>query len=376
MKYTSPRLAALLIAALLAVSLSSCKTEVVDVADEPAPEEVIAVEDGAVDEQPADVPVVPEGEPSDETPQAPAFTNPLTGEACDEETSHIRPVGMMINNIHVALPQQGIIHADVMYEVLAEGGITRLFCLFTNYKDLPETGSIRSSRDYYIDLADAHDAIYVHCGGSPGAYETLAARKTDNIDGIYFSTPFYRNEWRRTHMGTEHSMMTTGELLTKGIELKGYRTTSDAKQPFSFAAEDREAEGESAKNVKVVFSSFYATSTFTYDPEETVYYKGQFDEKHIDGNTDEQLAFKNILLFPVAQGQIAGDDKGRMFVSFIGDGEGLYISNGAARKVRWHKPSRTSSYTIFEEDGTTELLLNPGKTYVGLPPAGAEIDFN
>lgn len=315
-----------------------------------------------------------ESDESENQPDAPVFYNKLTGLETTEELASVRPLGIMINNLKQATPQQGISHADVIYEVLAEGGITRLFCLFTDYASLPETGSIRSSRDYYIDLTDAHDAIYVHCGGSPAAYETLAARKTENMDGIYFSIPFYRNAWRKKNMGMEHSMMTTGELLVKGLEEKGYRTTSDAVQPLSFRTEFAVPEGENvtdATSVAVKYS-YYATSTFDYVEDLHHYIKGQFGEPHIDSNDDSQLAFENVLLLYAAQGQVKGDDKGRLYVNFYGTGDGVYFTGGKCESIKWSKESRTSSYTLYKEDGVTELLLNPGKTYIGIPPLDAE----
>ncbi|PWM65255.1 MAG: hypothetical protein DBX61_10695 [Clostridiales bacterium] len=300
------------------------------------------------------------------------YFNKLTGLETTKELSEIRPVAIMINNIYQALPQQGISEADVVYEILAEGGITRLLCLFTDYADLPETGSIRSSRDYFIDVSDAHDAIYVHCGGSPDAYETLAARKTENMDGIYFNTPFYRNEWRKQNMGMEHSMMTTGEKLVAGIEEKGYRTTSDKKQPFSFLPEKTVPdEGESATYASIEFS-YYALSEFDYDAEKGVYLKSHFDEPHIDSNNDAQLAFENVIFLYADQGAVPGDDKGRIYVDFVGDGEGVHITGGKARDICWHKDTRTSGYTLYEADGRTELLLNPGKSYIAIAPLGAE----
>lgn len=305
-------------------------------------------------------------------PEVPKFINKLTGTETTEELVNIRPVAIMINNLKVALPQQGISGADIMYEVLAEGGITRLLCLFTDYATLPETGSVRSSRDYYIDLSDAHDAIYVHCGTSPQATQVLKARKTDNMDGIYFNTPFYRNNERWKKMGQEHSMMTTGERLVKGIEEKGYRTTSDAKQPLNFNTADTPLEtGLSAEYVKLVFS-YYQTVELEYDAENGIYMKKQYGEPHIDSNNNEQLSFENAVVLYCNQGIIKGDTAGRLHVDFYGDGEGYYISNGEYKNIKWHKNDRTTPYVLYEEDGVTELVLNPGKTYIAVAPLGAE----
>ena len=172
-------------------------------------------------------------------------------------------------------------------------------------------------------------------------------------------------------------MMTTGERLVKGIEEKGYRTTSDFKQPFSFKESVSAISGENvtdAKTVAVEFS-YYAKSTFDYDEATGTYLKGQFSAPHIDSNNNAQLAFENVILLYASQGAVKNDEKGRIHVDFIGTGDGIYITNGKTEPIKWSKESRTSSYTLYKADGVTELLLNPGKTYVGIPPLGAKTEI-
>lgn len=312
---------------------------------------------------------------TDTAPEIPKLVNKLTGIETTEELANIRPVAIMINNLKQALPQQGISQADVIYEILAEGGITRLLCLFTDYANLPETGSVRSSRDYYIDISDAHDAIYVHCGTSPLAKETLAERNTDNMDGIYFDIPFYRNKDRWNSMGMEHSMMTSGDGLVKGIEKKGYRTTSDAPCPLQFNSSPSPiSNGLTANKMSLTFS-YYHTVELEYDNENQNYLKNQYGKPHIDSNNNTQLAFENVIVLYCEHSAIKGDDAGRISVSFVGDGTGEYMSMGEYKKIKWHKDSRTSGYTLYEEDGTTELLLNPGKTYVAIAPTYVSAQF-
>ena len=379
MKKIAILLILLVFAAFLLVSCENGETPPENDKEETTNEEIVSADEKEITGDTAEETENTENtenteEPDETEDNTPKFYNKLTGLETTEEISKIRPVGIMINNLKQAIPQQGISLADVIYEVLAEGGITRLFCLFTEYADLPETGSIRSSRDYYIDLADAHDAIYVHFGGSPAAYDTLSARRTDNMDGISFDTPFYRSEWRRKNMGQEHSAMTTGEKLVAGIEQKKYRTESDARQPFTFNSEDAPFDGEKAEYVKLKFS-YYAISEFDYDEDNKVYLKSQYDAPQIDSNNDEQLSFKNILVLICSQGVIPGDDKGRLSVKFYGTGKGYYVSDGAIKNITWYKESRTSGYTLYEEDGETEALLNPGKTYVAIFPTNGEIYY-
>ena len=143
-----------------------------------------------------------------------------------------RTVAIMINNIKNSLPQEGICDGDIYYERSAEGGITRIMMLVSDYEKLGTVGSIRSSRDYFVDFLANHDAIYVHAGGSAQAYEKIIWRKINNLDGVnqYAPNTFWRDNTRMYSMGYEHSLMTSGEGIAAGIALKGYRTELDPKQ--------------------------------------------------------------------------------------------------------------------------------------------------
>jgi hypothetical protein len=374
MKFVT-KITACLIAALCVIAVSSCSKDEPDFVDETIkyiPTE--NVEENIAEEVPEPDPV-PEPEPA-----KPEFVNPLSGEATTEELVNNRPVAIMLNNIHVAMPQMAISYADIIYEVLEEGGITRLMALYHDYENLPEIGSIRSARDYYIDLSDAHDAIYVHCGGSTYAKDVLAKRKTENIDGMFLGN-FYRSKERRKTMASEHTLMITGEGLAKNIAQKGYRTESTASQPLSFHDFETDFEGNTANNIKVPFSlalepNPYALSTFEYNPEKGKYLKSHYNEAHIDGTTGEQLAFENVVILECKQYQIPGDKLLCIASEFVGTGNGKYASNGVIKDITWKKNSRTSIYSLYESDGVTPLLLNPGKSYIAIVPTGTVITAN
>lgn len=311
--------------------------------------------------------------------KVPEFLNPISGLECTKEIYENRPVAVMLNNIKQAMPQVGISHADIIYEVLEEGGITRLMGVFKDYKDIAELGSIRSSRDYYIDLSDAHDAIYVHCGGSTYAKAMLKERKTEDIDGLYVNN-FYRSKSRAKTMAYEHTLMISGEGLTNAIADKGYRTTSDKAQPLKFSADYKKGETDAA-NIKVPFSlalsqNPYALSTFAFDKDKNAYLKGQYDTTHIDGETGEQLCFDNVITLECKQNVIPGDAYHCLAVNFTGEGKGLYAADGKIREITWKKASRTEKYTLYESDGVTELVLKPGKTYIGIVPTGTEVSYS
>ena len=96
------------------------------------------------------------------------YRHPLTGEVLDEPLT-VRPTAIVINNIRYALPHHGTSQADIIFEIMAEGGITRMMGLFSSVEGVGEIGTVRSARDYYVSLALGHDAVYLHAGGSPQA---------------------------------------------------------------------------------------------------------------------------------------------------------------------------------------------------------------
>ena len=167
------RVLAMFLATMMLLSLASCGKK-----EEPA---VPAAEPEPIEEPtPASEPQ-PEPEPE---PAGPAGINPLTGLPMEPEYENDRPVAVMFNNLKAAQPQLGISQADIIYEVPAEGGITRMLGVFQSLEGVGTLGSIRSSRPYYLELALGHDALYVHAGGSPEAYKDIPAWGVDNMDGV------------------------------------------------------------------------------------------------------------------------------------------------------------------------------------------------
>ena len=107
--------------------------------------------------EPTDSPQVT-GQPAPTPEPTPAFTNPLTGLPCEADLSGIKPVAVMLNNLREALPQLGQSQADIIYEVVAEGGITRMLAVYQSVEDVGTIGSIRATPPYYIELARQNSA--------------------------------------------------------------------------------------------------------------------------------------------------------------------------------------------------------------------------
>ncbi len=298
------------------------------------------------------------------------YFNPLTGLPATSDISAKRPVAVSVNNIQISCPQRGIAKADMIYEVLAEGGITRLIALFTEYESLGELGSIRSAREYFIDIAAAHDAILVCAGGSPTAYKTLANRGYPYIDGVnmYTLNAYYRDPDRVQSMGYEHSLMVTGEGIKANVEHYKYATEIEDAHKNTFTFTEEALTGSEGKTLSIEYS--YAQRTrFDYDASTGNYLRYQHGGKaHIDETTGEQLAFRNLLVLFTETDLIAGDDKNRIEIETYGtSGEGYYAADGQYIKIRWSRDSYGDPFRYETEDGKP-LELRAGKTFVSIVP--------
>ena len=299
------------------------------------------------------------------------YVNPLTGLKGTIEVSNKRPVAIMINNLKQSLPQEGISSADVMYECLVEGGTTRLMMLVTNYETLGSVGSVRSARDYYLDLAQNHDAIFIHAGGSPLAYDNIQGRRINNLDGVnmYVPSMFYRDAVRRQTMAMEHTLMTSGKGIVSGIEYTKYRTSlkDDFTSPFNFVdyGTKRELSGNNlARHVIVPYNSAQFPQ-YIYQPKTNTYLRYQYNGKaHMDSVTNTQLEFTNVILLVCEHGDL-NDDKGRIGVLMTGTGDGYYIYGGKYEKIKWNKTTRDSQIVLTNTNGTP-LIMNCGKTVVNV----------
>ncbi len=168
----------------------------------------------------------------------PSGVNPLTGESgYREEAIGKRPVAVMVNNIRDALPQYGIAQADIIYEMLVEGGITRLMAVYADYGSMPNICSVRSCRYYYPIVALGMDAIYCHWGMDQTiAKDTLNRLRIDHLDGggNGWQLCFFRDTERMMHYASEHTGFLKGSKIPDAIEQYGFRTETDHGNAFCF----------------------------------------------------------------------------------------------------------------------------------------------
>ncbi len=291
----------------------------------------------------------------------------LTGLYIDKNLEDVRPFAVMINNHRKAMPQSGIEDADIIYEALAEGGISRLVAVFKDFNN-KKIGPVRSARHYFIQFAFDHDALYVHYGQSPQAGRAFKDWNVANLNGLSYldNIMCYQDPKRRR----PHATFTSYEGLNKGLKSKGYR--NKIKENFAdkleFNEEYVKLEGSTANKVSLDFSS-YQKPWFEYDEKENKYARFQFKGKQIDAMTGNQLMADNIIIQFVKVWNIKGDKAGRLDMKLVGSGKGYYVNGGKYVPITWEKKSLKEPTKYFLESGKP-LKLNAGKTWIEVYPAG------
>lgn len=358
------RIVAMLLAGCMLLGLTGCGEK-----ETPAPS---AASSGAEQAEPAPAPEpepepAPEPEPEPEPVDVPSGTNPLTGLPMEEEYENDRPIAVMLNNIKAAQPQLGVSQADIIYEIPAEGGITRIMGVYQTLEGVETLGSVRSARPYYLEAALGHDALFVHAGGSNDAYEKIAAWGVANMDGVNGGSDaaiFWRDQERKSTMGYEHSLVTSAEKIRQYLSTGVFRTEHKDSYQYTqqFAEDGTPAGGAAAEQITLRFSA-YKTGTFDYDAENGVYSVSQYGKPHTDGVNGQQVTAVNVLVLETAISPIPGDTEGRLNVTMTGTGKGTFFCGGKAVEIKWSKPERSSPFTYTLTDGTP-LVLGQGVSYV------------
>ena len=280
-----------------------------------------------------------------------------------------RPIAVMIDNHINAMPQAGLLEADIVYEIIVEGGETRLMLILQD-KDLDKIGPVRSSRHYFLDYALENDAIYVHYGWSPQAKEDITSLRVDNINGIYESEDSF---WRVSDKYAPHNAVTSTENILKIADRKGYRVTTNKEPVLNYVvAEENLEDGEIANTITIPYSS-YNTVKYVYDEELKEYVRYSRGEKQVDWDTGKTVTTKNIIIEKVENWTLNdGTSSGRQTIDNIKKVQGYYITNGKAIKITCNKTSR-SGQTIYEDLEGNEINVNDGKTFIQICPEESKI---
>lgn len=292
---------------------------------------------------------------------------PLTGKVTDDlEATQKRPVAVMISNDPNARPQSGLHEADLIYEVLTEGSITRFLAIFQS--EHPKTiGPVRSARDYFVELANGYDALYIAHGWSPSAQAMLQSGVIDHLNGLsYDGTLFERVTFRKA----PHNSYISFDNIEEGAAMNGF-TLEEEVESLHFLSEDDMAllkEREIAETVTVNYEK--QAVTYKYDSTSETYTRYDQNDVTVDLETNDPITVDN--LFIVEAGHTIIDEEGRRAINLTNGGEALLIQKGFIQRVRWE--NQNGRIVPMADDDHIGFV--PGNTWINIVPEVPGIHSN
>ncbi len=279
------------------------------------------------------------------------------------EEMPVRPIIVTIGNSPGARPQSGISDADILYEIPAEGGVSRYLAVFY-HGQADKIGPVRSARPYLIDIAREYQGVYIHAGGSNDAITYLAKNVIPYINQINHSSGFWRDKSRKA----PHNLYTSSDNLVQELTAKKWWQKKEV-QAFSFA-EDVSLPQKTQGDIEVSYLS--SKVRYTYDTEKECYWRYIGKEKCIDENSQEQLAVSNIIVQKVKSKVL--DQEGRLSIDLVGSGEAYFFTKGGFTACTWQKDDLNSRTVYLLADGS-EITLTPGKTWIQIIDQNTNLQY-
>ena len=297
--------------------------------------------------------------------------NLLSGLEISGKILNSRPFAVMINNAPEARPQSGLNKADIVMEVVDEGGITRLIGVFSS-NSADTIGPIRSARQYYAELARMFDPIYVFWGTYPEGYKLIQNMDMDVLtplgDGTGASSIIAnisegKDAWRDSSRVAPNNAYSSTEKLAAAAENNGY-SLQGGQSPLNFKLDATDDKKGSTGSIKIDFSVEAFASDFKYDKSSNKYLKSTGGKPSIDRESNEQLSFNNVIAL-VTDIANSGDSAGHMVVRTTGSGKAFFFFDGNVVEGTWERQSVTDP-TQFKDSAGNNVLFNRGSTYIGM----------
>ena len=345
------------------------------------------------------------------------YENPVNGVVFPkdkaQEFKDRKPIAVMVNNYVVARPSSGLSKADVVYEAVAEGGITRLMPIF--FSKIPDNvGSVRSARYYFVELAAGYKAHYIHwgaahvppCQNEPStslkycppvggkvetepdvdAYSRIVQLGVPNLDGGNYSCDgegcaFGRDPKKLGKMPLEHTAFTRLPLifdLAKQIRQADswHKYVEITKWHFKDDASLNE-RGDIGLTPPITYNYWDTMPGFNvkweYNKENNEYVRYQGDVKQIDFATDEELKAK-VIVIRLTKQELVGDKKNHLYHELVGKGAALIFQDGKVIKGFWNRTTHEERDYYTDENGD-DVKLNRGQIWVQLVPVGNKINY-
>lgn len=283
------------------------------------------------------------------------------------------PICLMIENAAFdgVRPQAGLSRALVVYEVIVEGGITRLMGVFGG-EPISKIGPVRSARDTYIEFVSELDCIYGYAGGSFTATQATQQLDLHTLNALSSDGKYY---WRDSSLYAPHNLFTSWDLLLLAIRDKQLNTPDPTFDTWTFRDQPKELEKDAvlAQQVNIDFSSPSYAVRWVYNQEQGYYERYNGGVLQTDRETGDTLTARNVIVERVPPGEEI-EGKGRINFSVTGEGEVLIFRSGEVVTGTWKKANRISRTQFFDDQGKS-IELNRGNSWVEIVPTDRTVSY-
>lgn len=313
------------------------------------------------------------------TDTGPGPPGPLSGLPTKPEYANRRPVAVVIDNFDPdARPQVGLNRASVVFETVAEGGITRFMAVYLE-KDAPIVGPVRSARIYFDAWAAGLHAIYAHAGGNNDALaEIPSLHSIANVDGLALGAPdpfSWDIYWRSSDRVAPHNFYTSTAHVRAFADVTGRGAGNVPipsllhKEPAALWVRPRGGW------IHIEFSGPSYSVQYRYDPRCNCYPRSMNGVPHVDEISLRQIAPSNVVvLYAGVLPDPASDTPGSVNVQTRGQGRALYFRDGSMVRGSWRKDTINSPLELLDAQGQP-VALDPGQTWFEVVPIGNNVTW-
>lgn len=305
--------------------------------------------------------------------------NPINGElftASDYQSFTSKPIlAFMVENHPSARPQSGFSKADIVYETLVEGGITRMMAVYwSKSSTLKEVGPIRSARQYFLEWLSPYDPIYVHIGCAYSSNPKIGACMNLSKYGLNFINGLPGSTWRDNSRYSPHNAYSSAKRAYKTARrVKKYHEPTqkliDKISSWEFKSDSPPSERGNKKKAKVVF--FKRLNNYgiydlvwQYDKSSNSY------KRYLGGKLDKErrnnkVIQPKVVIIQKTKIRSANDSKAHMIIDTIGSGKAVILQDGQAIQATWKKQNRRTRTIYYYKDKPNEKVqFNRGQVWV------------
>jgi len=293
--------------------------------------------------------------------------SPISGLSC--ENARRRPIAVMISNDSEARPVSGLSQADIVFEMqVVQGSITRPMAVYV-CGNPSKIGSVRSSRQDFIPLAQGLDAIYAHWGGSHFALEILKKGVIDNLDAL---TNLYSTFYRQSGIAAPYNGFTSMSRIMNAAQKLGFRLDGKFAGYPHLSDTETANHGQERKVLSIEYAGEYRVS-YQYEPQTDLYLRYRGGLKEIDKSTGKQVETKNVVVMRAQSSELEGQYN---TVEVTGSGQAEYYLNGQVIRGTWKKDKNDDKSKLFFYDGKDqEIKFVAGQIWVEIIDPGQVVTW-